>query len=106
MHKITSNFYDMRKILRKKFWSQGTPLGYLGPGSQEAQHLGPCFFQILVIWGPYDYPVLVACQGQAKSLKTAGAWCGFLCTFYVTNFSGQEFIGPPDPFDRERVGPF
>ena len=32
---------------------------------------GACRFQILVIWGPYDFPVLVACQGQAKNLKNA-----------------------------------
>ena len=74
-YKITSYFYDLRKILTKKFWSQGTPLGYLGSGSQEALGLGSCRFQILVIWGPYDYPVLVACQGTAKNLKTAGARC-------------------------------
>ena len=42
MHKITSDFYDMRKILTKKFWSQGTSLGYLGPGSQEALDIGAC----------------------------------------------------------------
>ena len=75
MHKITSHFYDMRKILTKTFWSQGTPLGYLGPGSQEALGLGSCRFQILVIWGPNEASVLVACPGQAKTLKTAGAWC-------------------------------
>ena len=81
MNEITSYFYDERKILMQKIWSLGTPLGYLGPGSQEAQHLGPCFFQILVFWGPYDLPVLVACQGQAKSLKTAGAWCDIHLAF-------------------------
>ena len=35
MHKITSFEDDMRKFLRQKFWSHGTPLGYLGPVSQE-----------------------------------------------------------------------
>ena len=29
MHKIASDFYDMRKILRPKFWSHGTNLGSL-----------------------------------------------------------------------------
>ena len=76
MHKITSYFYHLRKFLKKNFWSQGTPLGYLGPGSQEALGLGFYRFQIWVIWGPYDYPALVACQGQAKNPKTAGARCG------------------------------
>ena len=75
MHKITSNFYDMRKILTKIFWSHGTPLGYLGAGFQPDVGLGFSRFQILVIWGPYDLPVLVALQAQAKNLKTAGARC-------------------------------
>ena len=75
MHKITSNFYDMRKILTKIFQSHGTPLGYLGAGSQEALGLGACWFQILVIWGPCDLPVPVALQFQAKNLKSAGARC-------------------------------
>ena len=61
--------------MTENFWSHGTPLGYLGAGSQEALGLGACRFQILVIWGPYDFPVLVVCQGQAKNLKTAGARC-------------------------------
>ena len=79
MYKVTSDFYDMRKFLTENFWSHGTPLGYLGAGSQEALGLGACRFQILVIWGPYDFPVLVACQGQAKNLKTAGARCDTVC---------------------------
>ena len=75
MHKISSYFYDVRKILMEKFWSQGTPLGSLGPGSQEALGLGPCRFQILVIWGPYDPPVPLLFQTHAKNPNTAGAWC-------------------------------
>ena len=76
MNKVTYDFYYMGKFLTENFWSHGTPLGYLGAGSQEALHPGACRFQILVIWGLNDYPVLVACQGQAKNLKTAGARCG------------------------------
>ena len=75
MHKITSYIYDLRKILTKKIWSQGTPLGSLGPGSQEALGLGPCRFQILVIWGSYDPPVLLVFQTHPENLNTAGAWC-------------------------------
>ena len=75
MHKITSYFYDLRKILTNKSWSQGTPLGYLGSGSQEALGLGFSRFQIWVIWGPYDYPALVAFHAQAKNPKMAGARC-------------------------------
>ena len=76
MHKITSYFYGLRKFLTKNFWSQGTPLGYLGAGSRPDVGHGSCRFQILVIWGPNEASVLVACPGQAKSPKTAGAWCG------------------------------
>ena len=75
MHKITSYFYDMRKILTKKFWSLGTPLGSSGSGSQADLHLGFSNFQILVIWGLYDPPVPLALETQAKNPKTAGAWC-------------------------------
>ena len=75
MHKITSYFYDMRKILTKKFWSQGTLLGSPGLGSQADLILGFSRFQILVIWGPYEGPAPVACQGTAKNLKPTGAWC-------------------------------
>ena len=75
MHKITSDFYDMRKILTKKIWSQGTYLGSLGPGSREALGLGACRFQILVIWALNEPPALTACETHAKNPKTAGAWC-------------------------------
>ena len=63
----------MRKILTQKFWSHGTPLGYLGPVSQEDGILGACRFQIPVIWGPYETPRLVAFHAQAKKLKTSPA---------------------------------
>ena len=65
----------MRKFLRQKFWSHGTPLGSLGPLSFEA--LGPGFdqCQILLIWGPYEYLDLVALQVQAEILKTIRSWC-------------------------------
>ena len=75
MHKITSIFYDMRKFLTKFFWSHGTPLGSSGSGSQEALHPGFSRFQIPVIWAQYDNPKLWPCHGQAKTQKTAGAWC-------------------------------
>ena len=65
----------MRKILTKKFWSQGTSQGSLGSGSGADVRLGACQFQILVIWGPHEPPVLVALQAQAKKLKTVPAWC-------------------------------
>ena len=65
----------MRKILSQKFWSLGTPLGSLGPGSQADLHQRACQSQILFIWGPCKAPVLVALLGQAENPKTAGAWC-------------------------------
>ena len=67
----------MRKTLDRKFWSLGTPLGSLGPLSQEAPILGFDQHQILVIWGPYDPPEVTPLQTQAKNPKTAGAWCGY-----------------------------
>ena len=65
----------MRKILRQKFWSLGTPLGSLGPGSQGDVRPRACKCQIQVICGPCEPPVLVTLQGQAENPKTAGAWC-------------------------------
>ena len=46
----------MRKILRQKFWSLGTPLGSLGPGSQKGP---PEIFSNVVFlhpWGPNKAP--------------------------------------------------
>ena len=77
MHKITSYFHSMRKILTKKFWSQGTSPGSSGSGSWADVRPGACQFQILVIWGPNEPPVLVALQGQAKSLKPFPSRSGF-----------------------------
>ena len=50
-------------------------MGSLGPLSLEALILGAVQLQILVIWGPYEPPVVVALETQAEILKTAGAWC-------------------------------
>ena len=75
-HKITSDFYDIRKILTKKFWSQGTNLGSLGPVSREAFNEIFFRFQILVIWGPYDLQIPTAPQEKAKNLKTAPSCSG------------------------------
>ena len=74
----------MRKILDQKFWSHGTPLGSLGPLSFE--DLGPGFdqCQIPLIWGPYEYPVLVACHVQAKKLKSVASRCVSITDFIIT----------------------
>ena len=56
----------------QKFWSHGTPLGSLGPLSQQDTILGAGQLQILVIWGPYRHPTVVAFETQAENPKTAG----------------------------------
>ena len=68
-HKITSFEDDMRKIVSEKFWSQGTSLGSMGPLTKRDVRLGFHQLQILVIWGPYRHPDIVACQGHAKTPK-------------------------------------
>ena len=73
MHKIKLFQDGVMKFLRPKFWSLGTPLGYMGPVSQRAIEMGFCQLQFLVIWGPYDHPILVAPQAHAKNPKSAGA---------------------------------
>ena len=75
MHKIRSLENSQGKILRQKFWSHGTSLGYLRPGSQRDLGLGFCGPQFLLVLGPYKPPALVAPQGTAKNLKPTAAWC-------------------------------
>ena len=66
----------MRKFLDPKFWSHGTYLGYLGPISQEPNDE---IFQnclILIVWGPYEGPILVACRVGAKDpTRTSQLMC-------------------------------
>ena len=98
MYKITSSEDDLRKFLRKKFWSLGTSLGYLGPVSQADPD--ERFFQphFLVVWTPYDYPELAVSETQTKNLKIIrarcdmdfkheirhGLWEGVPCSFRIT----------------------
>ena len=63
------------KFLGPKIWPHGTPLGSLGLLSQEAPILGFDQHQILVIWGPYEPPVVVALETFAENPKTAGSRC-------------------------------
>ena len=65
----------MRKFLDQNFWSHGTPLGSLVPLSQQDTILGAGQLQILVIWGPYRPPIVVALETQAENPKTAGLQC-------------------------------
>ena len=88
MDKIGSLQDGMRKFLSGKFWSHGTPLGSLGPLSFEDLGPGSCQCQIPVIWGPYEYPVLVACHVQAKKLKSVASRCGLCKQKEVCNLIG------------------
>ena len=92
MHKITCYHYDMRKISTKNFWSQGTLLGSPGPGSQADLILGFSRFQILVIWGPYGGPVLVACQGHSKTPKFFPRWCVISHSKHCTRYVVDPFL--------------
>ena len=100
MHKITSYIYDLRKILMKKNWSQGTFLGSLGPGSQEDLGLGPCRLQIVVTWGPDDTPVLLVFHVNAKNPNTAGSWCGE--NVALSNFDSSRGGVPVNPYQLHR----
>ena len=75
MHEITSLEDDMRKILSPKIWSQGTPLGSLGPLSLKDpdQRFSKHYF--LLIWDPFDIPKLGALSALAEKLKAIAAWC-------------------------------
>ena len=70
-------------------------MGSLGPLSLEALILGAVQLQILVIWGPYEPPVVVALETQAEILKTAGAWCANVITTFLhikVNILKQKII--------------
>ena len=91
MHKISLLEDAKRKFLRPKFWSLGTPLGYMGPVSQRAIEIGFCQLQFLVIQVPYDYPVLVAPQGQAKNPKPTRSQCDSV-NFKVKKGMSQLYV--------------
>ena len=59
----------MRKILNPKFLSHGTPLGSLGPLSQQDPDKIFSNYQILVIWGPYGPNIPLAYETHAENLK-------------------------------------
>ena len=81
----------MRKFLSPKFWSLGTPLGYLGPVSQADPSEIFSQLHFLVIWTPNDFPELVASETQAENLKTTAAWCGIHFDFYSDAFVKKPF---------------
>ena len=65
----------MRKFLSQTFWSHGTSLGSLGLLSQGDVHTGFSRPQFLVIWGPYNYPGIVACHEQAENPNSVPSRC-------------------------------
>ena len=75
----------MRKILNPKFWSHGTPLGSLGPLSQQDPDKIFSNYQILVIWGPYKPNIPLACESHAKNLKPS--YIMMCCVIFVRIFS-------------------
>ena len=84
--------------MRPKFWSLGTHLGSLGPGSQGDVGLGSCRLQFLVIWGPNECPALMACQGTAENPNLIGAQCET-----INNMSTKSF-GTIGLAKKSRVG--
>ena len=75
MHKITSFEGDMRKFLRPKIWSQGTPLGSMGPLSLKDPDQRFSKHDFLLIWDPFDFLKLAASSAMAEKLKAIAAWC-------------------------------
>ena len=76
LHKITSYFYGMRKVLTKKFWSLGTNLGSPGSLSQDCS---PEIFSKLDfphIWGLNECPVVAKPCVLFKKLKSFRPGCG------------------------------
>ena len=78
MHKIRSFEDDIRKFVRPKIWSQGTPLGSMGPLSLKDPDQRFSKHDFLLIWDPYDFPKLAASSAMAEKLKSTAAWCGML----------------------------
>ena len=61
--------------MRQNIWSHGTSLGSIGSLSQGDLGLGSGRLQFLVIWGPYELPILKVSHGTPKSLKSALSRC-------------------------------
>ena len=59
----------MRKILDQKFWSHGTPLGHLGPGSQKGldEMFSELCFPIAI--GPIESPDMLVPFPHAENLS-------------------------------------
>ena len=89
VHNITSYFYDTRKILNQKFWSHGTPLGSMGPGSQQDPDEIFSKSQILVIWGPYGPNIPLAYETHAENLKPISIMMCFKQSHAIVSTSTQ-----------------
>ena len=87
----------MRKILIPKIWSQGTPLGSLGPLSLKDpdQRFSKHYF--LLIWDPFDFPKLAALSAMAEKLKAIAAWCELGTQVFSISFKYPKKCQPPSP---------
>ena len=74
----------MRKILSQNFGPMGHSWGTWGLYLRRPS-LRACRFQIHLIWGPYEFPALVALQIHAKKPKLTAAWCEGSGSFSLHN---------------------
>ena len=82
----------MRKFLKKKIWSHGTPLGSLGSLSQV--QIVECFQNSigLVLWGLYVTPIPFSAMADIKALRGAS---GVMCNIYLLTYMrvfGLDFV--------------
>ena len=68
----------MRKFLRKKFGSHGTPLGYLGSLSQKGRPEIFSKWVLINFSNPLRHPEPLVDPLLTKNLAAAGPWCALL----------------------------
>ena len=65
----------MRQFSRQNFWSLGTSLGSLGPGSQNGPPEIFSNVDFLLHWDPNEAPDKVSCPSLTKKLATLRERC-------------------------------
>ena len=106
MHKMTSHFYDMRKILTQNFWSHGTYLGSLGPWSQKRRAILLCVAWILTHFSPIESPMRIFGLSKLVWLKFDRPYsvanfqnktrhCKLIILYFVQFFRGHSTSLPP-----------
>ena len=80
----------MRKKFDPKFWSHGTPLGYLGPGSQKGRDRIFSKPHFLFIWGPYDLPTPLDSWPFEKSLDLLRNRCDTANGYHRAPFAPDD----------------